>query len=142
VWFAHRAVAEPAPAAAPAVTVERAEQLPALAVPPRPEQAPQLPPIEPQPGPVVDAEPAAEERPERPERLTIRYSDPRCAVIRALYDDGYRPTTTEMRTALEAAGHTAPSPSGLRGVLRAEVERHEPHLAELPGRPTPLHRAG
>jgi hypothetical protein len=141
VWFAHRAAAEPAPAAAPAVTVERAEQLPALAVPPMPEQAPQPPPIEPQPEPEpeADEETAAEERPERP---TIRYSDPRCAVIRALYDDGYRPTTTEMRTALEAAGHTAPSPSGLRGVLRAEVERHEPHLAELPARPTPLHRAG
>ena len=117
--------------------------------PPMPQQAPAVPAAEEQPAedredfaPEAKADeepPAAEERPERP---AIQYSDPRCAIIRALYNDGYRPTTTEMRAALVAVGHTAPSPSGLRGVLRAEVERHEPHLADLDARPTHLHRAG
>lgn len=133
VWFARRPAAAPQPAPVVVPSLERAEQPPA---PPMPEQAPQLPPP-----PPADEEPEEPEE-QRPERPAIQYSDARCVVIRALYDDGYRPTTTEMRDALEAAGHTAPSPSGLRGVLRAEVERHEPHLAELPGRPTPLHRAG
>jgi hypothetical protein len=123
--------AQPVPAA---VTVERAEAAP---VPPRPVEPPAVEQLE--FAPELEA-PAAEEQ--RPERPTIQYSDPRCVVIRALYEDGYRPTTTEMRAALAAAGHTAPSPSGIRGGLRAEVERHEPHLAELPARPTPLHRAG
>lgn len=139
VWFARRPAA---PAVPPAVTVERTEP-PTTPVPPRPEQAP-APAVEPRPAPAIPPAPPTpptEEQPE-PERPAIRYSDPRCAIIRALYEDGYRPTTTEMRTALEAAGHTAPSPSGLRGVLRAEVERHEPELAALPSRPSPLHRAG
>lgn len=100
------------------------EQLPA--VPPRPEQAPALP--------------AAEEQ--RPERLAIEYSDSRCVVIRRLYGSGYRPTTTEMRDALAAHGLDSPSPSGLRGVLRAEIERHEPELRALPTRPSALYRAG
>jgi len=123
----------PAPAA-PAVTVERAEQPPAAPVPPMPEQAPALPAAE------EPEEPAAEEQ--RPERPAIRYSDPRCAIIRPLYDEGFRPTTGEMREALEAANLTAPSASTLRGVLRAEIEKHEPELATLPARPSPLHRAG
>lgn len=129
VWFAHRP--EETTQATPVVTVEQ------VPVPPRPEQAPAVPAVK---APAPELEPAAEEQ--RPERPAIRYSDPRCAIIRPLYDSGHRPTTTEMREALTAAGHTAPSASGLRGVLRAEVERHEPHLAELPARPSPLHRAG
>ncbi len=131
-WFARRPEQ-----AAPVVTVEQV-------VPPMPEQAPQLPPAaeaaeEPEPGEQLEIEPPAEQRPERP---AIRYSDPRCAILRPLYEDGYRPTTGEMRAALEAAHLTAPGASTLRGTLRAEIERHEPHLADLPARPSPLHRAG
>ena len=137
VWFARRAETTQA---TPVVTVERTEEQPAPVVPPKPLQAPALQ----QPPALQGPETAPLQQPEeqRPERPAIRYSDARCAIIRALYDDGYRPTTGEMRDALTAAGHTAPSPSGLRGVLRAEVERHEPQLAELPARPSPLHRAG
>jgi hypothetical protein len=133
VWFARRpAPAEQLPAAVPAVTVERAEPV----VPPKPEQAPALPPADEQP----EERPALEEQ--RPERPAIRYSDPRCAIIRPLYDDGYRPTTGEMAAALVAARLAKPSASMLRGILRAEIENHEPHLRELPTRPTPLHQAG
>ncbi|WP_432184873.1 DUF2637 domain-containing protein [Streptomyces tendae] len=130
VWFARRpAPAEQLPAVVPTVTVERAEPV----VPPMPEQAPVLPPTE-----------AQQERPalEEPERPAIRYSDPRCAILRPLYDAGFRPTTGEMREALEAQRIAAPSASTLRGVLRAEIEKHEPALAQLPARPSPLHRAG
>jgi hypothetical protein len=129
VWFARRAETTQA---APVVTVERTEEQPAPVVPPKPQEPPAL-------ESATTLEPSAEERPERP---TIRYSDPRCAIIRPLYTDGYRPTTGEMRAALEAAGVTAPSASTLRGILRGEIERHEPHLATLPARPSPLHRAG
>lgn len=124
--------AEQLPAAVPAVTVERAEAAP---VPPMPEQAPALPPTE-EPGEQL----ALEEQ--RPERSAIRYSDPRCAILRPLYDSGFRPTTGEMREALEAQRITPPSASTVRGVLRAEIEKHEPALAQLPARPSPLHRAG
>ncbi|MEV5659816.1 DUF2637 domain-containing protein [Streptomyces flaveolus] len=138
VWFARRpAAAEEQPLAAPAVTVERAEEQP---VPPMPEQAPALPAADPQPEEPAQEQLALEEQ--RPERPTIRYSDPRCAIIRPLYDEGYRPTTGEMRDALEAHRLVAPSASTLRGILRGEIERHEPHLRDLPNRPSPLHQAG
>ncbi|GGS81849.1 DUF2637 domain-containing protein [Streptomyces griseoviridis] len=133
VWFARRPAAEPAPVPAPAVTVERTET---ATVPPMPEQAPAVPPA---PEQRPELAPATEQRPERP---AIRYSDPRCAILRPLYDSGYRPTTGEMRAALEAAGITPPGASTLRGVLRGEIERHEPALAALPARPSPLHQAG
>src|SRR5690606_10854383 len=63
------------------VTVERAEQPPVAPPPapapvPAPEEAPALP---------------AAEQP-TPARPAIRYSDPRCAIIRPLYESGYRPT--------------------------------------------------
>jgi hypothetical protein len=130
VWFARRAETTQV---APVVTVERTEEQPAPVVPPKPQQPPAL-------EPTADEQPRPEEQ--RPERPTIRYSDPRCAIIRPLYDSGYRPTTGEMREALEAAKVAAPSASTLRGVLRAEIEKHEPELAALPARPSPLHRAG
>ncbi|MFC9465189.1 hypothetical protein [Streptomyces coelicoflavus] len=123
------------PAAVPPVTVERAEE---QLVPPMPEQAPALPPAEHQEQ--EQERPALEEQ--RPKRPAIRYSDPRCAILRPLYDAGFRPTTGEMREALEAQRITPPSASTLRGVLRAEIEKHEPALAQLPARPSPLHRAG
>jgi hypothetical protein len=106
------------------VTTAVVERVTAPAPPVTPQAvAPELPPAEAQPEP-------------------IRYSDPRCAVIRGLYNDGTRPTTGDMRQALAAAGLTVPSPSTLRGILRKEIEEQEPHLADLPGRPSPLHRAG
>ncbi|PWI08343.1 hypothetical protein DIZ27_23175 [Streptomyces sp. NWU339] len=129
VWFARRPETTQA---TPVVTVERAEPQHAPAVPPMPEQAPALPAAEEQQQP-----PALEEQPP-----AIRYSDPRCAVIRPLYESGYRPTTGEMKTALEAANLAAPGASTLRGTIRKEIEAHEPHLEALPQRPSPLHRAG
>jgi hypothetical protein len=131
VWFGQRPETTQV---APVVTVERVESLP---VPPKPEQAPAVAPAE---TPRPELEPAAEEQ--RPERPAIRYSDPRCAILRPLYESGFRPTTGEMKAALEAAKLIAPGPSTLRGVLRKEIEQHEPELAELPTRPSPLHRAG
>ena len=68
------------------------------------------------------------------------YADARCAAIRPLYDTGHRPGTSTMREALAAAGHGRPSDSMIRGQIRAEVERHEPHLAQLPPEPLPIRR--
>lgn len=89
-------------------------------------------PAEPRPAvvPPPPAEPPAIERPTAP--APIRYRDPRCAAIRPLYDGGARPGTAAMRDALIAAGHGRVGDSTIRGVLRAEVEEHEPHLAALP----------
>jgi hypothetical protein len=131
VWFGQRPETTQA---APVVTVERVEQ---VAVPPKPEQAPAVPPAE-QPRP--ELEPAVEEQ--RPKRPAITYRDPRCAAIRPLYDEGFRPVTSEMRAALQAAGHGSVAPSTIREKLRGEIEEHEPELRDLPARPTPLHRAG
>ncbi|MEV0445837.1 hypothetical protein AB0I84_12960 [Streptomyces spectabilis] len=78
--------------------------------------------------------PASAEVPE-PVPEPIAYSDPRCAVIRSLYDDGLRPGTKAMRTAIVAAGFESPSDGVIRGQLRAEVERREPQLAALPPAP-------
>ncbi|MFF7534893.1 hypothetical protein ACFZB2_38275 [Streptomyces bobili] len=128
-------VPKPEAPAAP-VTVAPLERVEQPAVPPMPEQAPAVPPAEAPPA----IEPAAEEQ--RPERPAIRYSDPRCAIIRPLYDRGFRPTTGEMKAALEAANLTSPGASTLRGTLRKEIETHEPRLEHLPQRPSPLHRAG
>ncbi|MGW6598484.1 DUF2637 domain-containing protein [Streptomyces sp. NPDC055036] len=86
---------------------------PAAALPPQP-QAAQLP--------------AAEEQQPAP----IAYRDPRCAAIRPLYDNGIRPGTAAMRQALIDAGHGRVGDSTIRGVLRVEVEEHEPELATYP----------
>ncbi|OKI05423.1 hypothetical protein A6A06_09610 [Streptomyces sp. CB02923] len=98
-----------------APVVERADgetTTPAPAVPPV-EQAPPLPPAEPQRPPIV-------------------YRDPRCAAIRPLYDGGTRPGTAAMRDALLDAGHGRVGDSTIRGVIRAEIEEHEPQLAAYP----------
>lgn len=109
------------------------------------QQAPaaaQLPPAAaaPEPGAVaVQPNPAtAPVTPTNPEPLL--YADARCHAVRPLYDAGHRPTTGSMRTAIVAAGHPAPSPSVIRGQIRAEVEQHEPHLADLPPETLPLRR--
>lgn len=109
----YRALAAPVVAPSASVVapvVERVEQ--AAPVPPMPQQAPQLP--------AAAALPA------------IVYRDPRCATVRPLYDGGTRPGTAAMRDALIAAGHGRVGDSTIRGVIRAEVEEHEPHLAQLP----------
>lgn len=73
--------------------------------------------------------PSLPPRPTEPPALPpVNYSDPRCAIIRRLYDGGHRPGTATIRAALAAAGHTA-SDGMIRGTLRAEVERLEPALA-------------
>ncbi|WP_202516585.1 DUF2637 domain-containing protein [Streptomyces sp. SID161] len=79
--------------------------------------------------------PAAPPAPTAP--APIQYSDPRCAVIRALYDTvpPTRPGTKAMRDALVAAGYEAPSDGFIRGTLRAEIEAHEQHLGQLPPAP-------
>ncbi|MDT0567895.1 DUF2637 domain-containing protein [Streptomyces sp. DSM 3412] len=64
-----------------------------------------------------------------------QYNDPRCSVIRPLYDAGTRPGTKAMRTAIISAGYPDLSDGFIRGTLRAEIEKHEPHLAALPPAP-------
>lgn len=70
-------------------------------------------------------------------QAVIEYSDPRCKVIRALYNTQppTRPGTKAMRDAIEKAGLEFASDGWIRGTLRTEVERHEPHLALLPRAP-------
>ncbi|MGW6009690.1 hypothetical protein [Streptomyces sp. NPDC055210] len=67
----------------------------------------------------------------------IQYSDDRCTVIRGLYDTvpPTRPGTGAMRTAIVAAGLSDASDGYIRGTLRDEVERYEPHLKALPRAP-------
>ncbi|MET9729650.1 DUF2637 domain-containing protein [Streptomyces sp. NPDC006458] len=81
--------------------------------------------------------PAAQAPAAAPLPAPITYSDPRCAVLRSLYDTvpPTRPGTKAMRLALVQAGYEAPSDGIIRGTLRTEVEAHEPHLAELPPAP-------
>lgn len=110
--------AAPAAPAAP-VVVERVEQQPTPAVPPKPEQAPALPPASPV-------------QPQPPATPAVVYRDPRCATVRPLYDGGTRPGTAAMRDALIVGGHGRVGDSTIRGVIRAEIEEHEPHLAALP----------
>jgi hypothetical protein len=117
-WFARRPETTQA---APVVTVERAE----APVPPKPEQAPAIPAAD-EPRPELEPAPVEEQRP------AIAYRDPRCAAIRPLYDGGTRPGTAAMRDALIAAGHGRVGDSTIRGTIRAEIEEHEPHLAQLP----------
>lgn len=111
--------ATPTPGVAPSTSVDTPDDTPVVeretpvaeqapVVPPRPQTAPQLPP----PAPT--------------------YRDPRCAAIRPLYNGGTRPGTGAMRDALLAAGHGRVSDSTIRGIIRAEVEQHEPHLAAYP----------
>lgn len=104
----------------------------------RPAPAPIAPPVS--AAPVVPAPSAAPVPHAQPEGApappaappTIVYSDPRCAAIRPLYDNGTRPGTKAMRAAILTAHGTAPGDSTIRGVIRAEVEEHEPMLATYP----------
>jgi hypothetical protein len=111
-------VAAPSPHVDAPVVERVVDKTPAPVVPPMPQRAPQLPPVVEQPAPAA------------PEQ--IKYSDPRCAVIRRLYDTGTRPGTAAMRDALLAAGYGRVGDSTIRGTLRPEVEKHEPDLADYP----------
>lgn len=95
-----------APQQAPAAI--ESTQVNAPAIPPKPAAPPALPPV--------------------------AYADPRAAVVRPLYNSGFRPTTGEMSAALQAAGHGKLTGGTIRGRIRAEVEAHEPHLAAYPER--------
>jgi len=130
LWFARR------PETTQVAPVVSAEHTASAPVPPKPERAPALPPAE------EEQEPEETKEQPAPQRPTIVYRDPRCSAVRVLYNTGFRPGTKEMRAAIVAAHGTAPGDSTIRGVIRAEIEEHEPKLAELPARPTPLHRAG
>ncbi|MFI9824445.1 DUF2637 domain-containing protein [Streptomyces sp. NPDC052013] len=116
-----------APEADPVVTPVVEAQPPAE---PAEVTAPVIPPA-----PVEPPALEQEQQDAAPDPEPIKYSDPRCAVIRALYDQGTRPGTKAMRTALIQAGFGDASDGFIRGTLRAEVERHEPHLAHLPPAP-------
>lgn len=113
------------PAVAPSASVDSAPDVPVVerapAAPPPPVALPTKP--QQQPAPQLPAPAAAP---------AIVYRDPRCAAIRPLYDGGTRPGTAAMRNALIAAGHGRVGDSTIRGVLRAEVEEHEKHLAQFP----------
>ncbi|GCD46133.1 hypothetical protein [Streptomyces paromomycinus] len=80
--------------------------------------------------PPAGGAPAPQQPPAAPPPVV--YRDPRCAAIRPLYDGGTRPGTAAMRDALEGAGYGRVGDSTIRGVIRAEVEEHEPQLAAYP----------
>ncbi|WP_454324427.1 hypothetical protein [Streptomyces ambofaciens] len=73
-----------------------------------------------------------------PPAKVIEYDDERCYAIRPLYAAGLRPGTKAMRTALLDAGFADCSDGIIRGKLRDEIERHEPHLALLPPAPVAI----
>ncbi|MFF9270452.1 DUF2637 domain-containing protein [Streptomyces rochei] len=114
-----------APQADPVVTpVDQPQEqtVTAPVIPPAPKQAPMSEPM-----------PKAS--------TSITYTDPRCYVIRALYNTSPQPTrpgTKAIRLALQAANYDVPSDGLIRGTLRAEIERHEPHLAQLPPAPVAI----
>ncbi|MFG2963563.1 DUF2637 domain-containing protein [Streptomyces sp. NPDC048288] len=110
--------------------------------PPPARKAPPRPPVVPASArflPVMcrQALPPAPAAPPAGAQAPIRYSDPRCAVIRGLYNTQppTRPGTKAMRAAIVAAGFEDPSDGFVRGTLRKEVERYEPHLEHLPSAP-------
>lgn len=107
-------------------------QLYRMLAPSRP-VTPVVPPKAPATAPVIPPAPTEALKP-------IKYNDPRCTVIRSLYDTipPTRPGTKAMRQALVAAGFESPSDGVIRGQLRAEVEQHEKHLASLPPAPVAI----
>ncbi|MCC9307710.1 hypothetical protein LN042_11480 [Kitasatospora sp. RB6PN24] len=130
-------------AATPAAAVTPVNGPSDQAIPPRAEEqpmpliAPPLPPMPPAPpvlppAPAVQQTPAPQQAAPAPQPTPIEYSDPRCAAIRPLYNAGTRPGTAAMRQALIDAGHGPVSDGMIRGTLRAEIERREPHLGALP----------
>jgi hypothetical protein len=66
-------------------------------------------------------------------RVRALYNDPRCLAIRALYDNGTRPTTKQMQRAIADAGH-GHIPESTTRTLRTVIEAVEPGLADLPAK--------
>lgn len=129
-WLGRRAGAAPATATGPTVQVSTVEPV----VPARP-TAPPTPVAVALPAPVAVAAtpapvPAVAPAQAAPAPAQPTYADPRCAVIRSMYDAGARPSATRMVRALEAAGLNV-SPSTAKN-LRAKVENSEPRLLDLP----------
>ncbi|MGW3847165.1 DUF2637 domain-containing protein [Streptomyces fagopyri] len=125
--------APPAPPALPSSPTPPPPPPPARRPAPRPPVVPvgarQLP---------IVARPAAPQAPVSAQApAPIQYSDPRCDVIRKLYNTQppSRPGTKAMRDAIVKAGLEFASDGWIRGTLRAEVERYEPHLEHLPRAP-------
>ncbi|MFI7394041.1 DUF2637 domain-containing protein [Streptomyces tendae] len=98
----------------------------------QPEEQAVTAPVTP-PMPTAKPDPAPQPQPQ-----PIQYSDPRCSAIRPLYEAGLRPGTKAMRAAILGAGFADCSDGIIRGTLRAEIERHEPHLAQLPPAPVAI----
>ncbi|MFJ1698169.1 hypothetical protein ACIOHC_24140 [Streptomyces sp. NPDC088252] len=121
--------ATPTPTAAPSTSVDTPEE---TAVVERVEQAPVLPPLPTQPPAAQLPAPTPVAPQPQPVPAPIVYRDPRCAAVRPLYDAGTRPGTAAMRDALITAGHGRVGDSTIRGVIRAEIEDHEPSLKSLP----------
>ncbi|MEU6222259.1 DUF2637 domain-containing protein [Streptomyces sp. NPDC047042] len=131
----------------PVTDDQEPEQQPVTApvIPPAPTEAPSpsaVPhppaiPVDVRPLPIV---PRPAPTPALQAPAPIAYNDPRCAVIRSLYDTvpPTRPGTKTIRLALVSAGFEAPSDGSIRGQLRAEVESREPHLAQLPPAPVAI----
>ncbi|MEV0915439.1 hypothetical protein AB0I93_14360 [Streptomyces sp. NPDC049967] len=119
--------ATPTPVVAPSTSVDTAEDTPVAKRVTPVEQAPVIPPMPQQAPPAPQLPPAAVQQP-----APIVYHDPRCAAVRPLYDSGTRPGTGAMRDALIVAGHGRVGDSTIRGVIRAEIEQHEPHLKDYP----------
>jgi hypothetical protein len=80
-----------------------------------------------------DAPADALDGPASPKAVRALYDDPRCHAIRALYERGTRPTTTQMQNAVADAGHGQIPPSTAR-TLRTVIEAVEPGLADLPAK--------
>jgi hypothetical protein len=85
-------------------------------IPPQPAQAPAI-------APPTAATPAPTAR--------TPYTNPSHEAIRRLYDTGNRPTTSQMRAAITAAGQPAVSDGGAR-MMRQIIEAVEPELATYP----------
>lgn len=66
-------------------------------------------------------------------RVRALYADRRALAIRALYNKGGRPTTTQMQQAVQDAGH-GHIPASTARTLRTVIEAVEPGLAELPAK--------
>jgi len=125
-------VIPPAPTEAPAVPAAPAARAITTAAPSTARQP--IVPAGTRPLPIVPRQPVPA-APAAQVPAPIRYNDPRCTVIRELYNNGTRPGTKAMRTAITSAGHSDASDGFIRGTLRTEVEAHEPHLASLPPAP-------
>lgn len=89
--------------------------------------------MRPEPADADDAPADALDGPAQPKAVRALYDDPRCHAIRALYERGTRPTTTQMQNAVADAGH-GHIPASTTRTLRTVIEAVEPALADLPAK--------